>query len=499
MRKRLLIVLSVGLAPLGQAQYSYFNIIHGSESPNSPETTANVIADEDGYITFGGGGDADDLLHYFFHRYDEQGVFQESVPYYFGSDFVWTGSTNSFQKIPESDDYLFAQGISDAEGTHGFMMRLDSDFDTLWTKKLELFPPYTYITSFNWDEDGFILSGEFGSAPGDNGTFIAKVDLDGEYLWHQVIHEPDEGFFRNRFISPVAQGYVTSGAMGAAETTEGRVEYFDETGQLLGEFENDQDALLRGIMRHTLFSTGEILVTQYIGYADYPESTDPLFFYTKMSLFRFNIDNMQLEFIGDYFDDDSWVNGNVIKTIESHNDSKIMTGSAYVEIDGEARNVSFIFKLDSEYQLEWYTQLAFEDCGTCINQAYDVEQSADGGYVVVGSHRNWTNDPYDNTWLVKVDACGDVEYQGCAPVGVEEWGFNSNVEIYPNPADDYFNISITDYSVAELIEIFDVSGRKIIKVPFNTRMDVSNLGVGIYLIRILNDKGVIHSEKLIVE
>ena len=75
------------------------------------------------------------------------------------------------------------------------------------------------------------------------------------------------------------------------------------------------------------------------------------------------------------------------------------------------------------------------------------------------------------------------------------------VEIYPNPANDLIYIN-SNSEVAQEVQIFNTNGQqlltKIIAGDY-TRMDVSQLSKGFYLINIKNtETGSIHSEKLII-
>jgi len=499
MRLILIIIMCIAFAPDGAGQYTYFNVTNGSENSNGPMTTANVEVIGDQIVTWSGGSDAEGNLAYFFHKFDIDGQLIETVPYYFGEAFVWTGATVSFQKVPNSQESMTVHGISDSEGTHGLIMRMDESLDTLWTSQYDMLPPYTYFLAHTWNNDTLVIAGEFDNIPGGKGTFVSKLNSDGEILSTQVIHEASEGSYRNLFISVAPNGVVVSGASGGGDETVGRVEFFNENTLTLYEFENDEPALLNGIMRHTLMSDGRILVAQYVAYEDYPGAMNPSTQYSKLRLFELNLVSNELEFISDYFNDYSWVVGGIYEAIESYDGSLVLVGGTLLEVDDSLREISHVLKIDSNYNIEWYTELAQEICAGCVNRLYDIESTSDGGYVMAGKFRNTTDTPNDKTWLVKVDACGDVEWQGCAPVGVREWNLKPSFSVYPNPVDDYLNIDISSAFNPERVEILDMSGRLIMRIPFDNRIYVSNLGTGIYLLRMLNEEGVVHSEKLIIE
>jgi len=73
------------------------------------------------------------------------------------------------------------------------------------------------------------------------------------------------------------------------------------------------------------------------------------------------------------------------------------------------------------------------------------------------------------------------------------------IEVYPNPAQSTLNIHGVKKGEAS---IFDIHGRlvkKLILESINSMIDVSNLTPGIYLLKISDTQGVIHTEKLIKE
>jgi len=154
-------------------------------------------------------------------------------------------------------------------------------------------------------------------------------------------------------------------------------------------------------------------------------------------------------------------------------------------------------KIDDDFQQEWYTELSYDDEPGNAHYPYDMEQTRDGGYVLVGAYRN-SADFYDRTWLVKVDACGDLEWQGCPPVGLGEWEHQKGFNIYPNPMLDKLNIESQTNQVWDEIQITDILGQEVKReVIFNSTVDVSELKTGLYVL-ILYSKGLpIHSQKIL--
>ena len=79
---------------------------------------------------------------------------------------------------------------------------------------------------------------------------------------------------------------------------------------------------------------------------------------------------------------------------------------------------------------------------------------------------------------------------------VLEVGIEEVIRIYPNPATDYILI---ESSSAAKVEIYDMRGLKSIESDqVYEQIDLSQLGRGVYLIRLLNKYGEeIHTQRII--
>ena len=58
------------------------------------------------------------------------------------------------------------------------------------------------------------------------------------------------------------------------------------------------------------------------------------------------------------------------------------------------------------------------------------------------------------------------------------------ISIWPHPATDYITINPGEqtYSALTYVSILDLSGRELIKIPFNEQIDISSLKDGIYIV-----------------
>jgi len=496
----------------GISQYVYFNQVTGVSGDLISEGVTNIEIMNDQYFVWGGGIN-NSVQFKLLRTLDVDGSIVTENNLLFPDSYVYSGITNCFQRIPGEESFLMSHAIVDSEGTKGFLMKVDNSLDTLWTKKLDMYAPYTYVFTHTWDEDGFILAGEHGNGPGVRGTFIAKVDTEGELLWTQVIHPPT-GAYRNVQISALDNGYVVSGASSAGGDTEGYIETLSQSGILLNSFEGT-GGIFRGIMIHTLKSDGNLVVSQTIGTEQVPGTSNVSWSYFKIRLYTLDPNSDQFEGYVDVFENDDMAAGGLAKIIELEDHSLIILGNHHRYIDEILHKRAFISKLNPSYQVDWYTELAYDPCSSCDNTLYDIEIAPDGGYIMAGKFHDDATDPRDKSWLVKVDACGDLEWQGCAPVGLHESEFASGIEVWPNPAGTSATLSVRLPSgvQAERLSLVNSKGQvvylKFEELRLNANHDMgSSLKLqtdelqtppGLYFLIITSRDGRLFSEKVVIE
>jgi hypothetical protein len=82
-----------------------------------------------------------------------------------------------------------------------------------------------------------------------------------------------------------------------------------------------------------------------------------------------------------------------------------------------------------------------------------------------------------------------------------DFSLSSNVKIYPNPATDLINISVSNYVGDLKVELFDVNGRlvnvKTVDFSGNYSMELNSLNSGVYIVK-LTGANLNYSEKLIL-
>jgi hypothetical protein len=101
----------------------------------------------------------------------------------------------------------------------------------------------------------------------------------------------------------------------------------------------------------------------------------------------------------------------------------IVVGATYSFGAGESD--IWVLKLDSEGEIEWqktYGKQGYE-------RAFGVQQTLDGGYIVLGDTNSFGSKSYD-LWLLKLDAQGEIEWQCRYGGNKDEYASNSVLQTY---------------------------------------------------------------------
>jgi hypothetical protein len=154
-------------------------------------------------------------------------------------------------------------------------------------------------------------------------------------------------------------------------------------------------------------------------------------------------------------------------------------------------NDYWVVKLDDAGNLKWQKSLG----GSSGDNLRSIEQTTDGGYIILGDSFSTNGDVTGNHglsdyWLVKLTP---------GSLSTSESQFIKIPELYPNPAKDF--IYLNNLPAGTTIYITDMSGRKLLtKKSTDKKIDIniSKFINGVYMIQIEHNSKVILSEKLII-
>ncbi len=84
------------------------------------------------------------------------------------------------------------------------------------------------------------------------------------------------------------------------------------------------------------------------------------------------------------------------------------------------------------------------------------------------------------------------------PAGINKTKKLKNVKIYPNPVNNFINISYADYSSNDDVIIYNNLGAITYKSKIKSQIDLSNISQGIYFLKIVSNKKIIATKKIII-
>ncbi len=197
-----------------------------------------------------------------------------------------------------------------------------------------------------------------------------------------------------------------------------------------------------------------------------------------------------MEFYGpvvEHFTNNEMYNAGASKCVPTSDGGAIFVGSNgvfYYDYD------AWLQKVDSDGSEEWFKNVNYQTCNDCENILYDIELTADGGYIAAGYFINNAVDPRYSTWLVKVDACGDLEWQGCLPLNVPERKAQC-FAVYPNTSAGRFTLETSTQTRAISYAVYDLSGRVVAQENVNAAGNAYQIELnapsGFYTLQVTSD------------
>jgi len=157
------------------------------------------------------------------------------------------------------------------------------------------------------------------------------------------------------------------------------------------------------------------------------------------------------------------------------------------------------------------------DYQTDDNAGHSYEWTVTGGDIIAGSGTyqitvQW-GDPGAGTVVVTETSADDCETTTAAYyvtiddcTGLEENALDQQIAVYPNPAKDYINVSVSDVniSVSGYIKVHNAIGETLDVIIMTTGKDLyqintSSMDAGLYLIQVIIDESVASTKKFVIE
>jgi hypothetical protein len=169
---------------------------------------------------------------------------------------------------------------------------------------------------------------------------------------------------------------------------------------------------------------------------------------------------------------------------------------------------AYMVKVNATGEEIWYHQYV-PPVGHIQPKAYDLEVTPDGGYAFVGNFQfvdqgNLTSEV--RQWVVKTDACGELEYNGCEAVVTTNNTPTINhspVSVWPNPTRDLLQINYPGIGVAQIV-IRDARGVLVEQQAVSSQsspytMSLASQPAGLYLILLINQDGSVATTTRVVK
>jgi hypothetical protein len=411
-------------------------------------------------------------------------------------DTVWTrrysfGSYSAFANIcrAEGNNFMVSGTIYPGYLPQGFfLMKIDPNGDSLWTRSYSYFPIYS-CTVISTNDGGFLLYGTIyitttPSVP-MTAAFLARTNSSGDTLWTRVISDPDP--------------LTDEGAKSVVET--------DDGGFVLTGFSS---STMMGIPEFLFIAKtsagGTLLWTRNISPPSpgvYPEDISPAENGGVLILSDIQqgpMNNRWTQWVVRMNSAGDTIRTRVLPLSFSNTtsasmkrigpDDYIFCGSAYPDSNSYDYK-GYLVKIDSSANVIW--ERVYGDPEVNLNA---VLVASDGGFASTGRYYNvpgWPGIPLA-VYLLKTDEEGLI-------TGIGEPGPDpSPVQLFPNPCRDEVTVKIPPGAVS--CEIISMEGKSMEKIDLSAggkssfQVDSGKFPTGIYIIRITT-KEKIFRKKLI--
>jgi hypothetical protein len=493
LRQLYITILLIAPSLLAHAQFSYFSQISGTTDDQHAEIMGNVEVIGDHWYTFGLNSEPGDIV-WELRKYNFEGdlVDLETYSFNYPNEYLYMGLTTSFFKLQDDSGFLLTKSKLEWGQGRGYVMRFDLNLDTLWTKKYD-FHDYSGFDSFVEVDDGYVIVGYFQDDFSDfgGGSFIQKIDLSGDSIWAKILrpHESESYSFRNKSIVEKNDKFILGGnkdsSFGSNLIIEGVITIADNDGNLLAEIVSDDNGLNSSRYFVLKLSNGEILCSHIVAHS---ESVGGLY-YWKTKVYKLDVDSQTFYWEHEYLQDQNLMGSAPAIPKETPDGGLIFKGGGYGD---NYEYYTSLLKVDGSGNQEWYKEYVFEDCDYCRNLTWDYEIAPDGGYILVGEFTDYSQSLSGPSWMLKVDACGDVEFDGCEYVGIEENYHANNLMVYPNPTRSTVNFKLQGDQEITSVKMFDLLGNHVLsEESFGINsLDISQLVSGTYIMNLYLSSGI---------
>jgi hypothetical protein len=433
----------------------------------------------------------------------------------------------SARQTPDGGYILFGQTQSFGNGAQDmYLIKTDELGNELWSQTYGGTDWEFGISAQPTNDGGYILCGGYSGLVTDSLALI-KTDSNGNVVWNKrysgtldrdvgqfVQQTSDGGFIAVGFTGP---SFAENIYMVKTDEngTEQWSKVFESTGRefAVGVKQTSDDGyVIIGETNSTGFggkdmylvktnSVGDTIWTKTFGTASneigraIDITSDNGFIilgyedFNGGNLYLVKTDDLGNELWSNYYGETGWDMGHSVQ--QTTDGGYILAGRKESTTNGS--NHMYCIKTDNVGGVDWshtYPRGIMSD-------AYSVQQTFDGGYILFGSTADTVGGPHTDMYLVKIDGLGLVSiYDYDLP--------KLNVSVYPNPFSDYTTIELNDSKNREFSMTLVNSQGQVIKSINNinagqVRIERGNLAGGLYFFQLSTNKQVVAVGKLIIK
>ncbi len=495
------------------SQPIYFNNTYNLCAIYNPEAWSvaeGILEQQDGYVLCGA---TVDTVDFWMRRiplmkigFDGEIIWKKD----FGdpeSDF-YTGWSNFF--IESNDNHYYISGSINywqpSNYDVGLLMKLDDQFEIIWTKKYDLNLDEQKDTSLIFNQMDTCFNGDliFGGSMNGSHMLLWRTDSSGITRWYKLFHYGSNTLCTGYSVIQTSDnGFALGGFMytiGQPETGNSVIVKTDSSGnqewvKFLGGPYLDNTAML------SRSPDGNIIMGT--AYGESMSGHNPI---SRIYIARLNnAGNILWEY--KYGESQKF---NYLINIRTLEDGSIISSGSSYDISSY---FGWILKVDMNGDSVWYRKKRILPYEYSLHYLIDIIPTSDKGYITCG----YVSPIYPDTgiqsaWVIKLDSLG-CDSAGCdTTVGIEEQrsveaGRQGGVDIWPNPSHDWITLTLPDVAAKGAVElvVYDIYGREAGKrgseeagmrgnggvIPVNRMilLDISDYSPGIYIAVIKDRKG----------
>lgn len=481
-----------------RGQYDYFNIVFPGESPNG-EGSWNLILEDSTYLSIGGLATLEGTILRF-KRLDRWG----NVILQHDSLFTDQGfSAGTADDVIEIGGDILASIVNRFDQTKICgVAEYSPTFDIVrWIPYLEATEDTDQVvvnTLLRVDDDYMVAgSVSFDTIPYNSGIggdsyamYLMKIDTSGNRLWSAFLHHSETEYFLGDQLFRLANGEVLlTGRYGESDDPDALLLKTDTEASFFEEYiwgtNNCGEGMPQAVPNDN--ATFSVVYQECVDQEVY--QIIELHRLVNLHFMVFNPMTMLPEFDAELNIPflEEWVKGFGIGDMCRTEDGGLACTLLMRDLDYGEHN--YILKLNAQGEIEWLKEYFCPEGTECaIPVMQDIEPALDGGLIVTG-FVNLEPTLAQRHWLLKVDACGDVENLGCSYPYVEVRDIlppKPELQLWPNPANDKITILAPKGGI-NLVTIYDLSGSLIVQQKITGHgetlaIDISAFSSGVYYV-----------------